>query len=187
MEARDEKILSRVIKPYAGYSLLIIDELGYVPFSREGAELLFQVLAERHEKRPVIITTNMGFGDWTQIFGDPNLTGALLDRITHKAHIINCTWESYRLNSRTYLEAARIEEANLNGTNFTLAAVDGVSLIKDCKFDSETDFTGVGLDSARIDPEIKAAFKNNIRRKKWQKWSQNERLNKKGGTGVAPN
>jgi DNA replication protein DnaC len=97
IEARDEKILSRVIKRYAGYSLLIIDELGYVPFSREGAELLFQVLAERHEKRPVIITTNMGFGDWTQIFGDPNLTGALLDRITHKAHIINCTWESYRL------------------------------------------------------------------------------------------
>jgi len=97
IEARDEKIFSRVIKRYAGYGLLIIDELGYVPFSKEGAELLFQVLAERHEKRPVIITTNMGFGDWTQIFGDPNLTGALLDRITHKAHIINCTWESYRL------------------------------------------------------------------------------------------
>ena len=97
IEARDEKILSRVIKRYAGYGLLIIDELGYVPFSKEGAELLFQVLAERHEKRPVIITTNMGFGDWAQIFGDPNLTGALLDRITHKAHIINCTWESYRL------------------------------------------------------------------------------------------
>ena len=97
IEAKDEKILSRVIKRYAGYGLLIIDELGYVPFSKEGAELLFQVLAERHEKRPVIITTNMGFGDWTQIFGDPNLTGALLDRITHKAHIINCIWESYRL------------------------------------------------------------------------------------------
>lgn len=97
IEAKDEKILSRVIKRYAGYGLLIIDELGYVPFTKEGAELLFQVLAERHEKRSVIITTNMGFGDWTQIFGDPNLTGALLDRITHKAHIINCTWESYRL------------------------------------------------------------------------------------------
>ena len=97
IEARDEKILSRVIKRYAGYGLLIIDELGYVPFSEEGAQLIFQVLAERHEKRSVIITTNMGFGDWTQIFGDPNLTGALLDRITHKAHVINCSWESYRL------------------------------------------------------------------------------------------
>jgi len=97
IEARDEKILSRVINRYAGYGLLIIDELGYVPFSKEGAELLFQVLAERHERKSVIITSNMGFGDWTQIFGDPNLTAALLDRITHKAHIINCTWESYRL------------------------------------------------------------------------------------------
>ena len=62
-----------MIKRYAGYGLLIINELGYVPFSEEGAELVFQVLAERHEKRPVIITTNMGFGDWTQIFGAPNL------------------------------------------------------------------------------------------------------------------
>jgi len=68
-----------------------------VPFSREGAELIFQVLAERHEKKSVIITTNLGFGDWTQIFGDPTLTAALLDRVTHKARIVNCTWESYRL------------------------------------------------------------------------------------------
>ena len=97
IEARDEKVLSRVIKRYAGYSVLVLDELGYVPFSKEGSELLFQVLAERHERRPVIITSNMGFGDWTQVFGDPNLTAALLDRVTHKAHIISCNWESYRL------------------------------------------------------------------------------------------
>lgn len=97
IEARNEKVLSRVIKRYSSCNPLIIDELGYVPFSKEGAELLFQVLAERHEQRSVIVTTNMGFGDWTQIFGDPNLTAALLDRITHKAHIINCTWDSYRL------------------------------------------------------------------------------------------
>jgi DNA replication protein DnaC len=58
---------------------------------------MFQVLAERHERRSVIITTNLGFGDWTQIFGDPTLTAALLDRVTHKAFTINCTWESYRL------------------------------------------------------------------------------------------
>jgi DNA replication protein DnaC len=97
IEARDEKVLSRVIKRYAGYGTLVLDELGYVPFSKEGSELLFQVLAERHERKPVIITSNMGFGDWTQVFGDPNLTAALLDRVTHKAHIINCNWESYRL------------------------------------------------------------------------------------------
>jgi DNA replication protein DnaC len=97
IEARDEKLLSRVMKRYGSYGLLIVDELGYVPFSKEGAELLFQVLAERHEKNSVIITTNLGFGDWTKIFGDPTLTAALLDRITHKAYIINCSWESYRL------------------------------------------------------------------------------------------
>ena len=97
IESRDEKLLGRVIKRYAGYGLLIIDELGYVPFSKEGAQLIFQILAERHERKPVMITTNMGFGDWTQIFGDPSMTAALLDRITHKAHVINCSWESYRL------------------------------------------------------------------------------------------
>ena len=97
IEARDEKTLARAVKRYAGYGLLVIDELGYVPFSKEGAQLIFQVLAERHERKPVMITTNMGFGDWTQIFGDPSMTAALLDRITHKAHVINCTWESYRL------------------------------------------------------------------------------------------
>jgi len=59
--------------------------------------LLFQVLAERHERGSVIITTNLGFADWTQIFGDATLTAALLDRLTHKAHIIHCNWEDYRL------------------------------------------------------------------------------------------
>ena len=97
IEARDEKTLARAVRRYASYGLLIIDELGYVPFSKEGAQLIFQILAERHERKPVMITTNMGFGDWTQIFGDPSMTAALLDRITHKAHVISCTWESYRL------------------------------------------------------------------------------------------
>jgi len=78
--------------PRAGSYQAIIDELGYVPFSQEGAQLLFQVLAERHERKSVIITTDLGFGDWTQIFGDANLTAAHLDRVTHKAHIIQYTW-----------------------------------------------------------------------------------------------
>ena len=97
-EARDEKRLRTIIKRYFSYGLLIIDELGYVPFSKTGSELLFQVLAERHERKPVIITSNKGFGDWTQIFGDPSLTAALLDRVTHRAHVINCSWQSYRLS-----------------------------------------------------------------------------------------
>ncbi len=97
IEARDEKQLGLAVKRYTSYELLIIDELGYIPFSKEGAQLIFQILAERHERKPVIITSNKGFGDWTEIFGDPSMTAALLDRVTHKAHIINCDWDSYRL------------------------------------------------------------------------------------------
>jgi DNA replication protein DnaC len=97
IEAQSERRLSRVIQKYARYGLVVVDELGYVPFSKESAELLFQVLAERHERGSVIITTNLGFADWTQVFCDATLTAALLDRLTHKAHIINCAWESYRL------------------------------------------------------------------------------------------
>jgi len=71
LEARQGHTLSRLIQRYARYGLLVLDELGYVPFSKEGAELLFQVLAERHEQRSVIITSNLGFADWTQVFGEP--------------------------------------------------------------------------------------------------------------------
>ena len=97
IEAREERTLQRMLKRYRSYDLLILDELGYIPFSREGAELLFQVLAERHEKGSVMITTNLGFADWTQVFGDERMTAALLDRLTHKAVIMNCSWQSYRL------------------------------------------------------------------------------------------
>lgn len=96
-EARAEHSLQRLLQKYARYDLLILDELGYIPFSKEGAELLFQVLAERHEKGSVIITSNLGFAEWTQVFGEAAMTAALLDRLTHKAHIITCNWDSYRL------------------------------------------------------------------------------------------
>lgn len=97
IEAQAAKNLTRVLQKLTRCGLLVLDELGYVPFSKQGAELLFQVLAERHERGSVIITTNLGFADWTQIFGDATLTAALLDRLTHKAHIIHCNWESFRL------------------------------------------------------------------------------------------
>lgn len=97
LEANQERKLQRLVQKYARYDLLILDELGYIPFSKEGSEVLFQVLEERHERGSVMITTNLGFADWTQVFGDPVMTAALLDRLTHKAHIINCPWDSYRL------------------------------------------------------------------------------------------
>jgi len=110
IEARLERDLQRLIQRYARYDLLILDELGYIPFSKEGAELLFQILAERHEKGAVVITTNLGFADWTQVFGEPVMTAALLDRLTHRAHIINCQWDSYRLKQSLKGKAQRAQE-----------------------------------------------------------------------------
>jgi DNA replication protein DnaC len=107
VEARQERALQRLIHKYVRCDLLVMDELGYIPFSKEGSELLFQVLAERHEKGSVIITTNLGFADWTRVFGDATMTAALLDRLTHKAHIINCSWESYRLKQSLNQKAKR--------------------------------------------------------------------------------
>jgi DNA replication protein DnaC len=119
IESRAEHVLSRIISKYGRYDLLIIDELGYVPFSKEGAELLFQVLAQRHEKVSVIITSNLGFADWTQIFGDATLTAALLDRLTHKARIISCDWESFRLRESLKVRDNRLseKEKNINSKN----------------------------------------------------------------------
>jgi DNA replication protein DnaC len=110
LEARHGHTLSRVIQRYARYGVLILDELGYVPFSKEGAELLFQVLAERHERGSVIITSNLGFADWIQVFGEPTLTAALLDRLTHKAHIVTCDWESFRLQESLKIKGGAAKE-----------------------------------------------------------------------------
>jgi len=117
IESNDEKQVSRIIRRYAGYDLLILDELGYVPFSKEGAELLFQVLAERHERKSVIITTNLGFSDWTQIFGEATLTAALLDRVTHNSHIIRCDWDSYRLQETLSRQSGACQRSLENTQN----------------------------------------------------------------------
>ncbi len=97
VEAREERHISRLFRKYGRCRLLVLDELGYVPLSKEGANLLFQLLAQRQAKRSMIITTNLEFADWTKVFGDPNLTTTLLERLTYRSHIINCNWESYRL------------------------------------------------------------------------------------------
>ena len=98
MEARDEKRLLRLQKQLAKYHLLIIDELGFVPLSKTDAELLFEVFSQRYERGSILVTSNLPFDEWTEIFGSERLTGALLDRLTHHVHILEMNGESYRLN-----------------------------------------------------------------------------------------
>ena len=96
-EAHDERRLLRLQRQFAGYKLLIIDELGYVPLSQTGAELLFEVLSQRYERGSIIVTSNLPFDEWTGVFGSERLTGALLDRLTHHVHILEMNGESFRL------------------------------------------------------------------------------------------
>ncbi|MDJ1466139.1 ATP-binding protein, partial [Nitratireductor sp. GZWM139] len=84
-------------KQLAKVRLLIIDELGYVPLSPTGAELLFEVFSQRYERGSTIVTSNLPFDEWTSVFGSERLTGALLDRLTHHVHILEMNGESYRL------------------------------------------------------------------------------------------
>ena len=97
LEARDEKRLLRLQAQLARVSLLILDELGYVPLSQTGSELLFYVFSRRYENGATIVTSNLPFQEWTSVFASERLTGALLDRITHHIHILEMNGESYRL------------------------------------------------------------------------------------------
>ncbi len=108
IEARDEKRLLRLQRQLAGYKLLIIDELGYVPLSQTGAELLFEVFSQRYERGSTIVTSNLPFDEWTGVFASERLTGALLDRLTHHVHILEMNGDSYRLKqSKRRPRAAR--------------------------------------------------------------------------------
>jgi len=97
LEAREERQLERLFNRLGKLHLIILDEFGYVPFSKAGAELLFEVISRAYERQSVIMTTNLPFENWTEILGNERLTGALLDRITHRVHIIEANGESFRL------------------------------------------------------------------------------------------
>ena len=97
MEARDDRRLLRLQKQMVSHKLLIIDELGFVPLSKTGAELLFELISQRYERGATLITSNLPFDEWTETFGSERLTGALLDRLTHHVNILEMNGESYRL------------------------------------------------------------------------------------------
>jgi len=93
----DEKRLLRFQKQMASHELLLVDELGFVPLSKSGAELLFEVFSQRYERGSTLVTSNLPFCRWTEVLGSERLTGALLDRLTHHVHILEMNGESYRL------------------------------------------------------------------------------------------
>jgi DNA replication protein DnaC len=97
MEMTEQRQLERTVKQLEKQDLLILDELGYVPFSKTGAELLFEVMSRSYERLSLIVTTNLPFESWLDIFGCERLTGALLDRLTHRVHILEVNGPSYRL------------------------------------------------------------------------------------------
>lgn len=115
VEAKDAHALSRLVGRYGRLDLLVLDELGYVPLSRTDAELLFQVLSERHERRALIVTTNLPFAEWTGVFPDARLCRAVIDRLTHRAHIIETGTESVRLQDALRRQATRRKTSSKRG------------------------------------------------------------------------
>lgn len=96
VEAQHRQALGRALQRWASYDLIAIDEVGYVPFAEVGAELLYQVISDRAELSALIVTTNLSFSEWTQVFPNPRLCKAVLDRVTDRAHIIETGDESHR-------------------------------------------------------------------------------------------
>lgn len=107
LQAQDDHRLPRVLAATLKQHLIVLDELGFIPFSPAGAHLLFQFCSSLYERVALIVTTNLRFADWTQVFGDERLTAALLDRLTYRAHIVEFVGESFRFRQRLRREAQK--------------------------------------------------------------------------------
>jgi DNA replication protein DnaC len=103
--AQDQHRLPKFLATALKHNLIVLDELGFIPFSTTGAQLMFQFCSTLYERAALIVTTNLKFADWTQLFGSEQLTGALLDRLTHKAHILEFIGESFRFRQRMQQES----------------------------------------------------------------------------------
>ena len=110
IQAQDEHRLPRLLNTALKHNLIVLDELGFIPFSPLGAQLIFQFCSSLYERVALIVTTNLKFADWPQVFGDERLTAALLDRLTHRAHILEFTGESFRFRQRMQRETKKKKE-----------------------------------------------------------------------------
>ena len=115
-ECREERRLQRLQKQLQRLKVLVLDELGYVPFTKTGAELLFEVVSQAYEHHSLIVTSNLSFDEWTEVFGSERLTGALLDRLTHRCHILEANGESYRLRQAKKQTKPRAMKKSHSGT-----------------------------------------------------------------------
>ena len=127
VEAREERQLKRYLTRLRTYSLLICDELGYIPFSPEGAQLLFQVFADRYERGSLLVTSNLPFAQWTTVFGDASLTAALLDRLTHHCFIHEFDWESIRFTESLQRKKQTTQQKPANRAVTVTAPPDGAN------------------------------------------------------------
>jgi len=109
LEAQAQLRLGKLEAALARYDLIILDELGFVPFTKEGAEALFTFCSGRYERGSMIITSNLEFARWREVFGDEALTGALLDRLTHRCHILEMNGDSYRFKENLKKKGAKHE------------------------------------------------------------------------------
>jgi DNA replication protein DnaC len=119
-KAHSENRLDVKLKHYAKYKLLIIDEIGYLPIDKHGANLLFQLIAKRYEKNSTIITTNQPFSKWGEVFSDVTIANAILDRLLHHSHVIKITGPSYRLKDKLEMTETKNQTGNSDYKNSAL-------------------------------------------------------------------
>ena len=133
IEARDERSFTRLKNQLARLDLLVLDELGYVPASKVGAELLFDVISSAYERASLIVTSNLPFESWTEVLGSERLTGATLDRLTHRCQIIETKGESYRLHhakARTRPAKSTVSGSQQSGIRANTKPVDNPAAAK---------------------------------------------------------
>jgi DNA replication protein DnaC len=126
LEARDQRELTRLHRRFQYIELLIVDEVGFVPFDRSGGELLFNLFTERYERRSIVVTTNLPFAEWVTIFaGDEKLTTALLDRLAHHATVITTKGKSYRMRQRQRSAPSDQQQLTAQLDSATLSRTEG--------------------------------------------------------------